>query len=688
MGINVWIGSSGETEVKAANITQPTPINQVFPDSNLAEVVRGTLQKPNVSTTVTQDELNAVEMLDELYITEYIASIEGVQYLNNLKLLKIVGYGNSISDLHPLSGLMKLELIQFNSNQISNLSPLSNLTNLSVLILSDNKISDLSPLSGLTNLKKLQLSENQLSDLTPLSGLTNLTFLDMNKNKISDISPLANLTNLTNLNMSNNQITNLSALSGLINLVNLYLSENQISDISPLANLTNLTNLSMSNNQITNLSALSGLINLVNLYLFNNQINNIDSLSRLTNLNRLSMIDNQINDISSLAGLSNLTELDIRGNQIKDVSPLSSLTNLESLLLNSNQISDISSLKNLKNLYSFMATNQTIVNKPVNYQKNLVLLNNIIDRTGTLVSPNGISDNGSYTSPDIIWNLPDYKKQVSYTFSIGDVESPFSGTVIQSLTEAPVSYKVVFDVEGAQTSETTAKDTFLTPPANPVKEGYTFTGWYDEKTGGIAWDFAMDKMPAKDITLYAQFSENLYTATLDVDGKTTSQTVAYQHQVQAPTDPTKEGYTFIGWYDEKTGGTEWDFATDKMPAKDITLYAQFSKNSSDEGTPGDKGQDGETGGKDGTTDKPTESDLQPVDKPTNNSPQLKDTQSTLSVKAKHVSGSKEQGAKEKSSLPATGDDSSFTLYLQATGVLFLVAFFWISHKRKKVRNEK
>ncbi|EAV9813613.1 internalin, partial [Listeria monocytogenes] len=729
-----------------------------FPDANLAEVMRGTLQKPNVSTTVTQDELNTVEMLDELYITEYIASIEGVQYLNNLKQLKIVGYGNSISDLLPLSGLMKLELIQFNSNQISNLSPLSNLTNLSVLILSDNKISDLSPLSGLTNLKKLQLSENQLSDLTPLSGLTNLTSLDMDKNKISDISPLANLTNLTTLYMSNNQITNLSALSGLINLVNLYLSENQITDISGLSNLTNLQMVYMHQNKIIDVSPLSNLTNLESLYLSLNQINNIDSLSRLTNLNTLRMIDNQINDIGSLAGLTNLTELDIRGNQIKDVSPLSSLTNLESLLLSSNQISDISSLKNLKNLFRLMAANQTIVNKPVNYQKNLGFLNNIIDRTGTLVSPNGISDNGSYTSPDIIWDLPDYKKQVSYTFDNNDMDFSFSGTVIQSLTEAPVSYKVVFDVEGEQTSGTTAKDTLLTPPANPVKEGYTFTGWYDEKTGGTEWDFATDKMPAKDITLYAQFSENPYTATLDVEGETTSQTVAYQHLVQAPTDPTKEGYTFIGWYDEKTGGTEWDFATDKMPAKDITLYAQFSenpytatldvegettsqtvayqnlvqaptdptkegytfigwydektggtewdfatdkmpakditlyaqfsKNSSDEGTPGDKGQDGETGGKDGTTDKPTESDLQPVDKSTNNSPQLKDTQSTLSVKAKHVSGSKEQGAKEKSSLPATGDDSIFTLYLQAIGVLFLVAFFWISHKRKKVRNEK
>ncbi|EKZ6912930.1 InlB B-repeat-containing protein, partial [Listeria monocytogenes] len=238
------------------------------------------------------------------------------------------------------------------------------------------------------------------------------------------------------------------------------------------------------------------------------------------------------------------------------------------LYVDSNQISDISSLKNLKNLVLFSAQSQTIVNKPVSYQKNLVLLNNITDRTGTLVSPFGISDNGGYTPPHIIWDLSDYKKQVSYTFDNSDMDFPFSGTVIQSLIEVPVSYKVVFDVEGAQTSGTTAKDTLLTPPANPVKEGYTFTGWYDEKTGGTEWDFATDKMPAKDITLYAQFSENPYTATLDVEGETTSQTVAYQHLVQAPTDPTKEGYTFIGWYDEKTGGTEWDFATDKMPAKD------------------------------------------------------------------------------------------------------------------------
>ncbi|MCD2237533.1 leucine-rich repeat domain-containing protein [Listeria monocytogenes] len=528
IGINVWIGTSGETEVKAANITQPTPINQVFPDANLAEVMKGTLQKPNVSTPVTQDELNAVEKVEK---GRNIASIEGVQYLNNLRVLRLTGMDNSISDLRPLSGL----------------------TNLTILAMGNNQVNDLTPLSGLTNLKELSMNQNQINDINALSGLTSLVSMDLSENQITDISALSNLTNLQVLHM-------------LLN---------EISDISPLSSLKNLTSLDLTGNQIS--------------------------------------------DISSVSSLTNLVRLHLQGNQIKDVSSLSSLTDLELLDVINNQISDISSLKSLKNLIYLWAESQTIVNRPVNYQKNLVLLNNNRDITGELVSPEGISNDGSYTSPHITWSLPDYKKQVSYTFSNGELEfGAFSGTVIQPLIEVPVAYNVLFNVDGVETNETVELDSLLT----------------------------------------------------------------------SPTAPIKEGYTFIGWYDEKTGGTEWDFATDKMPAKDITLYAQFSKNSSDEGTPGDKGQDGETGGKDGTTDKPTESDLQPVDKPTNNSPQLKDTQSTLSVKAKHVSGSKEQGAKEKSSLPATGDDSIFTLYLQATGVLFLVAFFWISHKRKKVRNEK
>ncbi|PRZ66578.1 internalin, partial [Listeria monocytogenes] len=105
---------------------------------------------------------------------------------------------------------------------------------------------------------------------------------------------------------------------------------------------------------------------------------------------------------------------------------------------------------------------------------------------------------------------------------------------------------------------------------------YTFTGWYDAKTGGTKWDFTTNTMPARDLTLYAQFSVNSYQATFDVDGATTEETVDYQALLTEPTAPTKEGYTFTGWYDAKTGGTKWDFTTNTMPARNLTLYAQFS----------------------------------------------------------------------------------------------------------------
>ncbi|MGJ6532514.1 InlB B-repeat-containing protein, partial [Listeria monocytogenes] len=45
-----------------------------------------------------------------------------------------------------------------------------------------------------------------------------------------------------------------------------------------------------------------------------------------------------------------------------------------------------------------------------------------------------------------------------------------------------------------------------------------------------------------------------------------------------PTAPTKQGYTFDGWYDAETGGNKWDFKTMKMPANDVTLYAHFTIN--------------------------------------------------------------------------------------------------------------
>ncbi|OFF88823.1 hypothetical protein BJM62_03845 [Listeria monocytogenes] len=485
----IVIGTSNQLDVQAENLTQPTAINEIFPDPALAEAMRSRLGKASVTDIVSQNELD--QQIGINVPDEGIKDLEGVQYLNNISNL-FVYY---------------------------------------------NEITDISVISELSNLKYVYLDENPINDLSPLSDLTNLEELSLGATQISDISVLSNLTNLTGLSLHDNQLNNLDALSSLQNLKLLNLEETQTSDIS----------------------ALSGLTNLKTLYLGFNQISDISALASLTNLETLNLDDNQISDISALAGLNNLKDLYLSRNHISDISPLSGLTKLIYL-----------------NLYR-----QEIIKNPIMYNPAITISNDVKNMSGALIAPETISDNGTYTSPNITWNLSSYLNEVSYTFrqgvTIGNITNDFYGTVRQPLQAIPVDYTATFDVEGTETKESVETGDLLIEPAEPTKEGYTFIGWYDAKTGGNKWDFSTDKMPAEDMTLYAQFSINEYTATFDVDGKKTTELVNYQSMLSAPAEPTKEGYTFTGWYDAKTGGNKWDFAADKMPAKDMTLYAQFEK---------------------------------------------------------------------------------------------------------------
>ncbi|NHC41039.1 hypothetical protein G6549_13765 [Bacillus sp. MM2020_1] len=48
--------------------------------------------------------------------------------------------------------------------------------------------------------------------------------------------------------------------------------------------------------------------------------------------------------------------------------------------------------------------------------------------------------------------------------------------------------------------------------------------------------------------------------------------------ITAPTSPTKEGYTFGGWYKDAACTTAWDFVNDIVSANNITLYAKWITN--------------------------------------------------------------------------------------------------------------
>ena len=75
------------------------------------------------------------------------------------------------------------------------------------------------------------------------------------------------------------------------------------------------------------------------------------------------------------------------------------------------------------------------------------------------------------------------------------------------------------------------------------------------------------------------------------------QTTAANGSVAKPADPTREGYTFAGWYTDEACTEEYKF--DAAVTADMTLYAKWVKNAVNPGGNGGSGSNGGNGGSNG-----------------------------------------------------------------------------------------
>ena len=104
-------------------------------------------------------------------------------------------------------------------------------------------------------------------------------------------------------------------------------------------------------------------------------------------------------------------------------------------------------------------------------------------------------------------------------------------------------------------------------PTPPTKNGYEFLGWYTQADGhGNKFDDTTTII--SNMVVYAYWIN--------------SQKIFRNGVVKNPTAPTKDGYTFAGWYTDKDLTVEYDF-TSKV-TKSFTLYAKWNDVKSDDGT--------------------------------------------------------------------------------------------------------
>ena len=143
------------------------------------------------------------------------------------------------------------------------------------------------------------------------------------------------------------------------------------------------------------------------------------------------------------------------------------------------------------------------------------------------------------------------------------------------------SYTVTFNSQGgsAVSSQNVNYGGLASEPTNPNRTGYTFGGWYKEASCNNLWNFTSDTVTA-NVTIYAKWIINSYTVTFNSQSGSavSSQNVNYGGLASEPTNPTRTGYTFGGWYKESGCINIWNFTSDTVTAN-VTIYAQWTINS-------------------------------------------------------------------------------------------------------------
>ena len=118
-------------------------------------------------------------------------------------------------------------------------------------------------------------------------------------------------------------------------------------------------------------------------------------------------------------------------------------------------------------------------------------------------------------------------------------------------------------------------------PLAPTREGYTFAGWTYDSKGTDPVDFSKPVQGGGDhVTFYAQWTKNetpavqTHKVNFYVDGSTTTVEVEDGKTVAQPSDPSVDGFNFVGWSSSKESFKKFDFST--PITEDTTVYAFFT----------------------------------------------------------------------------------------------------------------
>ncbi|ECQ5311761.1 LPXTG cell wall anchor domain-containing protein [Listeria monocytogenes] len=605
--------------------------------------------------------------------------------LKNLPILIAVGNGSSAYQddivFSSTPGLSKviLENLPSTSSEVKldhcaiEELVINNLPKVSVVIISYNKITTLEGLENLSAVSKIDAYENLVTEIENLHAFPKLQTLTVDNNHISVLP--------TSLKTENPVLTTLSAMNQTITLkqkviVSDLVLDNEVKNFGQITTAKSISNKgTYQNNQIKWLFEDIKSVNAVD-YQFS------EPVQEATIQGTFSGKVTQPIKASKVPVISADAEMNYPKNEtvseaafFKDIS--ASVTDDATLTSDFESVVDFAKAGtyevtlNAVNEDGVKAASVTVLvhiakspapvitaDKEITYTKNAE-----VSITEYLAAIHAKTNDGSPIESDfataVNWGTAgDYTVTLRSTNEDGVEAIPVEVTVHIAKSPAPVitADKEITYAKNAEVSitEFLAAIHAKTSDGSPIESDFataviwSTAGDYTVTLKSTNED-GVEAIPVEvKVHIVEPLAPTISNVTFDVDDVQTTESLEAGELISEPLSPTKEGYTFIGWYDSKTDGNKWDFTTDKMPAYNIILYAQFSK---------DTNKAEAAGG-----DKPS-------------------TPSSIKVSP---TGQSESGNLENRSnikLPATGDDNA-TVLLVGFGLLMLGLFIRLTQKKR------
>ena len=552
-----------------------------FPDSMFRTFIQTSLDI-NHDGVLSEEEIAATVTIDCTY--RPIQDLTGIEHFTAMKTLKC--HNTHLISL-DVSKNTALEELDCSETPLTSLNVSKNV-NLRSLACMRTKLSSLD-VSHNVNLKSLNTEQTPLGtlDVTKNTALeflncygNNLTTIDVSENtalvtlycgsnQLTEIDVTGN-TALQHLDFGQNNLTSID-LTRNVNLLTVSYNQNPVTTLDVSRNtalkelhctFTPLTSLDISKNtaleklnclgvQLTELDVRQNTA-LTFLECFDNQLTELD-VSRNTALRHLGCSYNRLTELDVRQNTA-LERLECNKNQLTTLDVRQN-TALEDLRCSENQLTSLDVSQNV-NLELFICTGNAY---PIAVGENRTFA------LSTLPEGFEIEKAGNWTGgtvSDGILTVDEGAAEVTYAYDCGSSKPvTFKLTLTDGCT-------VTFDTDGgsAVESQTVASGRKAVRPADPVRTGYTFAGWYLD---GEVYDF--DTPVTTDLTLTAHWTANQYTITFDTAGGSAIAPITqdYGTPITAPADPTREGYTFAGW-DKAIPAT--------MPAENMTVTAQWRVN--------------------------------------------------------------------------------------------------------------